>query len=398
MAEAAIEPVERVDLATTGRKRSTTLDGVRALAALAVVVYHCSSASGFARSAHGSKSVFVAVVGNFGNFGVAVFFVLSGYLLFREFVRKILFDGERTPLPHYFERRFLRIYPAYWLALIGFVVVTGAPLVAGGAFGLLTLTERQFSNAVFPGIGVAWTLYVEVAFYVFMPFFAGFLWLLCRRRDVLIRVTIVLVALVGLVVFAHVWIGLIVPAVPPDMRIRFLLNLPTYFGWFAAGMALAVASVWSSSGRRLPKSITQLANRPVVCWSVGILAFLMVVLIQTNFGFRGRPDDETTLILQARMFLQGIAALFFVLPMAISARVTGLHAFVGSRPLAWIGVISYGIYLWHQIIIDELLEWMTFSPDFIGFLKMVAIVVPIASLFGWVSFRLIEKPALSLAK
>ncbi len=398
MAEAALEPVVKVDSATTGRKRSSTLDGVRALAALAVVVYHCSGASGFATSAHGSKSIFVAVIGNFGNFGVAVFFVLSGYLLFQEFVRKILFDGERTPLPHYFERRFLRIYPAYWVALIGFVFVTGAPLVAGGAFGLLTLTERHFSEAVFPGIGVAWTLYVEVAFYVFMPFFAGFLWLLCRRRDVLIRVSIVLVALVGLMVFAHVWIGVIVPSVPPDMRIRFRMNLPTYFGWFAAGMALAVGSVWSRSGRTLPKSIAQLANRPMVCWSVALVAFLMVVLIQTDFRFQGRPHDETSLMLQARMFLQGIAALLFILPMAISGRVTRLHAFVGSRQLAWIGVISYGIYLWHQIIMKALVEWVTFSPDLFGFLKMVTIVVPSSCLFGWISFRLIEKPALSLAK
>ena len=398
MAEAITDRLMSTDALRTVTRRVTTLDGVRALAAIAVVMYHCIGASGFATSAYGSQSFFVAVVGNVGNFGVAIFFVLSGYLLFREFVRKILFDEERTRLPHYFERRFLRIYPAYWAALIGLVVVTGAPLVTGGAFGLLTLTERHFSNALFPGIGVAWTLYVEVAFYVFMPFFAGFLWLLCRRRDVAVRVTIVLVALVGLVVFAHVWIGVVVPAIGPDLRVRFRMNLPTYLGWFAAGMALGVASVWMQSGRTLPRWITQLADRPWVCWSVSLFAYSMVVLIQTNFSFRGMPQNETTLSLQSRMLLQGTAALLFVLPMALGNRPTRLRSFVGSRTLASVGLISYGIYLWHQILIAQIVKWMTFSPDFFGFFGMVLIVLPIAMLFGWVSFRWIEKPALSLAK
>jgi len=378
--------------------RVSALDGVRALAALGVVVYHAAGYLGLYTPADGSARYVFPVLRNLGNFGVAVFFVLSGYLLFREFVSNLLFDAERTSLPHYFGRRFLRIYPAYWVALIGFVIVVGAPAVAGGAFGLLTLTERHFSTEVFAGLPVAWTLYVEVAFYIFIPIFAGVLWLLCREREVKVRLAIVLSALTGLAVFAHVWVGLIVPSVSVDYRLRLLLNLPTYFGWFAAGMALSVASAWVRAGRSLPRCVQQLANRPWVCWSVAGIAYLTIVLVESDFRFDGNIARETTTMLQVRFLLQGMAALFFIMPMAISHQESRLRSFLGGRQLAWLGLVSYGVYLWHQTILRQLAKWFTFEPNLLGFLLLLAIVVPSAILFGWVSFRLIEKPALSLAK
>lgn len=398
MTNTVSEPMESTSPSNTTPRRVSSLDGVRALAALGVLIYHCAGYLGLYENADGALGYLFAFIHNLGNFGVAVFFILSGYLLFREFVRKILFEGKRTPLPHYFERRFLRIYPAYWLAMIGLVIVVGAPSVAGGTFGLLTLTERHFSTAVFPGLAAAWTLYVEVAFYVFIPIFAGLLWLLCRKRDVKIRLAIVLAALVGLVVFAHIWIGVVVPAATPEYRVRLQMNLPTYFGWFAAGMGLGVASVWAGENRSLPRSLRQLSGRPMVCWGVALVAYFAVVLVERNFQFGVETAIETPLMFQVRIFLQGIAALFFVLPFALANRPSRMHSMVGSRPLAWLGGISYGIYLWHQTIIRQLNKWMTFEPNVYGFLSMTGIVMMSAILIGWVSFRFIEKPALSLAR
>lgn len=390
--------MESTSPSTMTPRRVSSLDGVRALAALGVVVYHCAEGSGFSRADHGNVDFFVAVLRNVGNFGVAVFFVLSGYLLFREFVRKILFEGSRTPLPHYFERRFLRIYPAYWVALIGLVVVAGAPSVLGNELGLLTLTERHFSSALFPGLPVAWTLYIEVAFYVFLPIFAGALWLVCRRRDEKTRLILVITSLACLVVAAHVWIGVVIPLVADDLAFRLEMNLPTYLGWFAAGMALSVASVWSGADRSLPRMIKQLADRPGVCWGVATFAYLTVVLVDTNFRFAARLPEESALMFQSKMFLQGIAALFFVLPMALGGRPSRLRSMSANRHLAWIGVVSYGVYLWHQTIIKQVGKWLTLQPTFGGFLILLVIVMPSAILVGWISFRLIEKPALSLAR
>ena len=398
MTNSVSEQLESTLPSNTTPRRVSSLDGVRALAALGVVVYHCAEGSGFSRADHGNLDFFVAALRNVGNFGVAVFFVLSGYLLFREFVRKILFEGRWTPLPHYFERRFLRIYPAYWVALIGLVVVGGAPSVLGSELGLLTLTERHFSSALFPGLPVAWTLYIEVAFYVFLPIFAGALWLVCRGRDEKTRLILVVISLACLVVAAHLWIGVVVPLAADDLAFRLEMNLPTYLGWFAAGMALSVSSVWTGADRSLPRMIKQLADRPGICWGVATFAYLTVVLVDTNFRFAARLPEESALMFQSKMFLQGIAALFFVLPMALGDRPSRLRSMAANRHLAWIGVISYGVYLWHQTIIRQLNKWMTFEPNVYGFLSMTGIVMASAILVGWISFRLVEKPALSLAR
>lgn len=378
--------------------RNKTLDGVRALAALGVLIFHCAVSTGFSRVDHGNLNFLLAMLKNLGNFGVAVFFVLSGYLLFREFVRKILFDGTRTPLPHYFERRFLRIYPAYWVALVGLVLVAGAPSVSGGEFGLLTLTERHFSSKLFTGLGVAWTLYIEVVFYVFLPIYAGALALLCRHRNVTTRLVLVIGSLAGLVAIAHIWIGIVVPFGGAEFQLRLSMNLPTYLGWFAAGMALSVASVWNSTDRSLPRMLKQLADRAWICWGIAFFAYVAVVLVSTNFLFAQSLERESAMMFQTRIFLQGIAALFFVLPMALGDRPNRLRSTVGSRQLAWIGGVSYGVYLWHMIIIRQVNEWVTIEPNFVGFILMVGIVMPSSILIGWVSFRLIEKPALSLAR
>jgi len=398
MAETETAQATKPDLKKSTTRRLSTLDGTRAIAALGVLVFHCAASLHLFTSVGGPLRYVFAMIQNLGNFGVAVFFVLSGYFLFREFVRKLLFDGRQTPIAHYFERRFLRIYPAYWVALVAYLIIFGAASLRGGLFGLLTLTERQFSNSVFSGMPITWTLYIEVTFYFFVPIFSLVLWLVCRRRDSSIRASIVLGSLVGLVVAAHVWIGVVISVVPVEFKIRLLMNLPAYLGWFAAGMALSVASVWVSENRSLPHPIGQLVDHPMACWAISLAAYIAVVVTEWSFQIDGTLAHEPTLMLQTRMFLQGAAAMFFVLPMAIGRRTSRSHSIVGARPLAWVGVISYGVYLWHPILIVQVMERLGVSPNIGGFLLLVAVVMPGAIVIGWLSFRIIEKPALSYAR
>ena len=112
------------------------------------------------------------------NIGVTVFFLISGFLLYQPFARS-RYAGDRSPatLP-YAERRGLRIFPAYWVALVGVVVLVGksgeaataTPVFSGhGALTYFPLMQAYGSNTLFGGISAAWTLSVELSFYVMLP-------------------------------------------------------------------------------------------------------------------------------------------------------------------------------------------------------------------------------------
>src|SRR3954452_21423955 len=109
-----------------GNPRFPMVDGLRAFAALTVLVGHTSFLSGF--NGHGE----IGAIASRLDLGVAVFFVISGFLLYRPFVAA---RYEARPAPRvsrYARRRVLRIVPAYWLAL---TVLTIWPGLRGDVFG-----------------------------------------------------------------------------------------------------------------------------------------------------------------------------------------------------------------------------------------------------------------------
>ena len=151
-------------------------DGLRAIAAVAVALTHSAFISGFnvRNDTWGPYSARLDV-------GVAIFFVISGFLLYRPFV---LARYRATPGPAtlpFFRRRFLRIFPAFWLV---FTVVLLVPAFHGlnwnrpSASGLLyhyTLTHIYFRDHVLGPVQQSWTLATEIAFYAFLPLYALFI-------------------------------------------------------------------------------------------------------------------------------------------------------------------------------------------------------------------------------
>jgi len=142
--------------------RRRELDGVRAIAALLVLVFH---AVGFWARGSGEDAWIRPWVGRL-DVGVAVFFLLSGYLLYG------LFLGGRIRISAYALRRAVRIVPAYWVALTVAAIVLplhevwrNVPLFYGFAQVYDNSTAGQ-------GLGQAWTLCVEVLFYAFLPLWA----------------------------------------------------------------------------------------------------------------------------------------------------------------------------------------------------------------------------------
>ena len=216
--------------------RFPLLDSVRAIAALSVLVFH----AGFWSDITLTGSALAPFLSRLG-VGVTIFFVISGFLLYRPFVRARL---EGSPPPRataYGWRRALRILPAYWVALTVIALAipkpdTFQPDHAVAYYGLLQI----YGDLALGGITQAWTLCVEVTFYALLPLWA----LALRRLPATVRSE--LIALAVLAAAGTAWILAAVLSAPdPDHANtgRMLLWLPAYLDHFALGMALAVVSV-----------------------------------------------------------------------------------------------------------------------------------------------------------
>ncbi len=154
-------------------------NGIRAIAALMVIVYHAVFFASWFRTPGGT------LFWNL-NSGVWIFFVTSGFLLYRPFAAAHLREGSPVDLRGYAIRRFARIYPAYWAVLVFFTFVVSRASYADGLSGVLsvTLTKTYVHevNPYFIGLPPAWSLVVEVTFYAFLPVYAAAIGALARRR------------------------------------------------------------------------------------------------------------------------------------------------------------------------------------------------------------------------
>ena len=213
-------------------RRFPALDGLRALAAFAVIGTHVGFNSG--------KSI---AGGPFGDtlsrldIGVAVFFLLSGFLLYRPFALHLV-QGRRLPsIRGFLARRVLRIFPAMWvMTAITLALLTTYVVHPVDWLSYLSLVQTYNHHDYDPNLTHLWTLSIEVSFYALLPVLAG---LLARgrptRRVAVRRQLVLLGSLAGLFVAFDV---LTAHGVITDSQA--LLWLPGYLDWFAAGMFLAL--------------------------------------------------------------------------------------------------------------------------------------------------------------
>ncbi|MCI3949066.1 MAG: acyltransferase 3 [Acidimicrobiales bacterium] len=372
-----------------GGDRFPAFDGYRAIAATAVLALHVAFASGFIFREPGVGGYFFH-----GDVGVAIFFVISGFLLYRPFVLAHLTGRPGPALRPFARRRLLRIFPAYWVALTVIVYVfqqqeLNSVLEFVLVYGLLQIYDDTYR---FSGLAQAWSLCTELSFYAFLPAYAIVVRAAARRRSPAAPLSREL-RFVGILIatgFASRWI---LVSWLGDHSYS-LTTLPVYLHLFGAGMGLAVLSAWQTAQPTETRVLDRLGRRAWPWWLLAATAYWSAVTF-SGFDFDYAPSSAGQWVFRDLMFL--IVATGLLVPGVFAAREGGpVRSFLQLRPVQLVGLVSYGIYLWHEAAI-ELVQELLDQPMFTGALPtMLAVSAAVSLLLAGASYIVVERPALSL--
>jgi peptidoglycan/LPS O-acetylase OafA/YrhL len=357
------------------------MDALRAIAALSVFAGHTITGT-TGLLAH--RTLFVWAT-NLAYEGVAIFFLVSGFLLYRPFLvaRR---GGRRMSLTGYVRRRLLRIVPAYWAALSIFLalgLVTG--VTASNWWIFYGFGQVYRFATIGSGIGAAWTLCIEVTFYAALPVFA---WVTARlaagTRS--LRGDVALLAVLGaasLVFRAHF------SAFADLATVSTLLGT---FLWFALGMGLAVASV---DDRVWPAAARWAVRRPG--WPVGAWLVALVLFAAAHAVVSAAPTLGATTAAVTQHALYGLVALCVLAPAVFAEHEDGVVTrILRARVLAWVGLVSYAFYLYHPIVIARLARLVAGHGLALRWLFVAPAALAVSLACAAASFYVLERPLMRI--
>ncbi len=359
--------------------RDAALTGVRAVAALLVVLTHAAYTTGKYPQGYYGLTLSRAEI------GVPIFFVLSGFLLFRPWVKASAAGRPAPSVRRYAWHRVRRIMPAYAVTVLAAYAIyhfrEAGPNPGHTWEGLLrnlSLTQIYADNYVYSflhqGLTQMWSLAVEAAFYVALPALAWLLLvLLCRRRW---RPGLLYLGLAVLFAVSPAWLTLVhtTDFLPDGAR----LWLPTYLAWFVGGMLLAVIETTGARAYAL------------VCIPLALVSYLIA-----STPIAGEPTTSPALLSEAivkTIFYAAIATLV-VAPLALPGATRAgdrswYSRLLASRPMVFLGEISYEIFLIHLVVMElvmvEVLRRPVYTGSMMGlFVGTMVVTIPLA----WVLHR-----------
>ena len=382
------------------------LEGLRAVASLGIIGTHVAFQTG-----HDVGALWERMLGRF-DFFVAVFFTLSGFLLWRShragyggvvWRRRRRLRGEAgasaaAPVAadssvergslaagwaKYYRKRVARIMPAYWVLVV--LVLVALPVGEGANLRTwltnLTLTQVYFADSLHGGLTHLWSLSVEVAFYVSLPIFA----IALRGLDPMRRQGARILALVGLSVLSFGWVWLPLPY--PD-GVNPHIQPAAYFSWFAAGMIFAeVESLAGSQSARARGVLATVQRFARLRWlwigtAVGALA------LAAWMGPEGLVELSNWEFLR-RTWCGLVFGAAVIGPWALAPE----SRFLTTPVMQALGRWSYGIFLWHMAMLSvafPLLGVRIFDGHLLAVSAVtIALTIPLAA----ASYALVEEPA-----
>jgi peptidoglycan/LPS O-acetylase OafA/YrhL len=354
-------------------RRNAAVDGLRAVAALSVVGYHAWL--------YTTPAINTAHIHGFGSqamhelrLGLVLFFVLSGFLLYQPWVRSALSGGREPRLRAYLVRRAARILPAYYLAVLGSIALLwglrGAPGVrlppADGLWTFAVFAQNLSDATVLKLDPPLWTLAVEVSFYLLLPVLG---WLALRTRgsgragQLAVPLAFLLAGVAyNRAIFAPgpsvLWPTKVLPAMAP---------------YFAAGMLAAVLVEGRTAGRGVTRAL--------------LVGGALLVVGDGWWAANGATHGSHSIWLHMLRDLPAAAGFACI----IAGVARSLHPpwVLRTRPVAWTGRISYGVYLWHVPLLLFLRAHHALALSVPGAL---VIVLPLTLAVAALSWHLVERP------
>lgn len=379
MASAEEERKLRVD-------RLLGIEGLRAIAALGVLVFHVwDEATPGPNQPPIAGDVAANVFGN-TRIGVTLFFVLSGFLLYRPFAGAAIRGAGTPSIRRYLINRALRILPAYWAVLAVAALTVDRELLAKPAqlVANLLLVQNYVPSAqpvgFSPlGVGPAWSVVIEVSFYLALPLLALLaLYLAARLRNRVAAAVTPPAVMLLIGVAAHVAYRLDDHTLGRTWGKFLIFN---YADWFAVGMFLAVARILWEDGRL-----------PMPRWwkPAAVVAAVLMTIVSAKLWFQG------TLYWNEYQAIVAVAiGLTLTLVVLVDSRARLVRT-LDWRPLVLTGLASYSIFLWNDPVVRALRDHGLQAESAGGFVVSLAVVLAVVGILSTLTYLYVERPALAL--
>ena len=347
-------------------RRLAGLDGLRALAIVAVLVFHLDPSW---------------LPGGF--LGVDVFFVVSGFLITVLLVRERTTTGS-LDLPGFWSRRARRLLPALLVCVPASVLLArlsegdllvgiGRQVVGAGTFTSNWLeigAGSDYFAATSPQLLMnLWSLAVEEQFYLLWPLAVLGLLALTRRPEARAAVALGLAALSAALMAWHL---------DPDSPTRVYYGTDTHVMGLMLGAALAFA--WAAPHRAWTTSAWWAAHRRHVA----------VAALVTLLGLMALGGEDSALTFRGGILLASLATTALVL--VVVERPGRLRAVLELPAARWVGARSYGIYLWHWPVFLVIGQDLPVAPGGTTYLLTRAWCVVVTFVIADLSYRFVETP------
>ncbi|MGC5247184.1 acyltransferase family protein [Gordonia sp. DT219] len=365
------------------------LEGMRAVAALGVLTTHVAFQTGAVRT-----PILGPILGRL-DLAVALFFALSGFLLWRNWVAAAHRAARPPSVRRYLRHRFVRIWPAYVVVVV--VVLTLLPEARGADLTVwlanLTLTQVFVPLSLTAGLTQMWSLSVEVAFYLLLPILGFALW---RLRGVRADARTPVLLGLGVLSLGWAWVAQLLP-VPDGVQ-------PTnwVFGhlpWFVAGLVVAEVSGAAELGgsTRFTRAIER----------VGARRGWMLVLLVVAYGLACTPiagptglGDLAPWQFATKMALGALCGFAILAPLVCekpfgrrSRSARAQFRFLTSPVMMALGRWSYGIFIWHVAVLAVVFGLFGIVP-FSGDSVLVWAITAVVTIgISAAAYAFIEEPA-----